>query len=65
MTNNELDLTKANYGTVKGLEYALAVLPWGATEPHNLHLPYTTDSILAQALSIDAADAVKERTNIR
>ena len=64
MTNNELDLTKANYGTVKELEYALAVLPWGATEPHNLHLPYTTDSILAQALSVDAADAVKKRANI-
>ena len=64
MKNNDLDLTRVNYGKVKVAEYALAVLPWGATEPHNLHLPYTTDSILAQAISVDAANEVKERANI-
>jgi creatinine amidohydrolase len=25
----------------------VAVLPWGATEPHNMHLPYGTDTITA------------------
>jgi creatinine amidohydrolase len=29
----------------RGVE--VAVLPWGATEPHNLHLPYGTDAITA------------------
>ncbi len=24
----------------------IVALPWGATEPHNLHLPYMTDCIL-------------------
>ena len=33
----------------------LAILPWGATEPHNLHLPYTTDLIVARELALDAA----------
>lgn len=29
----------------------VAVLPFGATEPHNLHLPYATDSIEVQAIA--------------
>jgi creatinine amidohydrolase len=34
----------------------VAVLPWGATEAHNRHLPYATDSIEAERLSIAAAE---------
>lgn len=29
----------------------VAVLPFGATEPHNLHLPYATDTIEAEVIS--------------
>lgn len=36
-------LAEANYGHIKGNPYEVAVLPLGATEPHNLHLPYGTD----------------------
>jgi creatinine amidohydrolase len=36
-------LAETNYGTVKTLHYEVAVLPLGATEPHNLHLPYGMD----------------------
>lgn len=36
-------LAEANYGYVKSNPYEVAVLPLGATEPHNLHLPYGTD----------------------
>lgn len=50
------DLYTSTYGDVIDAQYAMAVLPWGATEPHNLHLPYATDSILSQALALDAAD---------
>lgn len=50
------DLYTSAYGDVIDKHYAMAVLPWGATEPHNLHLPYATDSILSQALALDAAD---------
>jgi creatinine amidohydrolase len=32
-----------NYGYLKDHQYEVAVLPCGATEPHNLHLPYGTD----------------------
>ncbi len=40
-------LDETNYGTVKEREYEVAVLPFGATEPHNLHLPYGIDTMEA------------------
>jgi creatinine amidohydrolase len=36
-------LAETNYGYTKQNPYEVAVLPLGATEPHNLHLPYGTD----------------------
>jgi creatinine amidohydrolase len=36
-------LAETNYGFTKENSYDVAVLPLGATEPHNLHLPYGTD----------------------
>jgi len=38
-------LSEINYGFVKGQRYEVAVLPFGAVEPHNLHLPYGIDAI--------------------
>ena len=38
-------LAETNYGEVKQRDYEVAVLPFGATEPHNLHLPYSMDTI--------------------
>lgn len=38
-------LAETNYGTVKQHAYEVAVLPLGATEPHNLHLPYGMDTL--------------------
>ena len=46
MEKREIDLTVSCYGKVKGVKYDVVILPWGATEPHNLHLPYLTDCIL-------------------
>ena len=36
-------LAETNYAHTKQNPYDVAVLPLGATEPHNLHLPYGTD----------------------
>ena len=36
-------LAETNYGCVKQHRYEVAVLPLGAIEPHNLHLPYGMD----------------------
>lgn len=41
------NLMEVNYGHVKENDYEVAVLPFGATEPHNLHLPYGTDVLEA------------------
>jgi creatinine amidohydrolase len=38
-------LAETNYAYTKANPYEVAVLPLGATEPHNLHLPYGTDTI--------------------
>lgn len=51
----DLDLSVSNLGTVRGNQYQVAILPWGATEPHNLHLPYMTDCILSHSIAVDAA----------
>jgi creatinine amidohydrolase len=39
----------------------VAVLPWGATEAHNYHLPYGTDVVEATALAERAAALAVER----
>jgi len=39
------NLLELNYGHIKKNQFEVAVLPCGATEPHNLHLPYGTDVI--------------------
>lgn len=48
-------LSEVTLGVSREIEYDVAVLPWGATEPHNLHLPFGTDSMEAQAVAIEAA----------
>lgn len=41
--------------------YEIAVLPWGATEPHNYHLPYSTDNIEATNISNESARKAWEK----
>ncbi len=56
------DITTARWGEVSRLpRYDMAMLPWGATEPHNMHLPYCTDMLTAQAVSLIAAEAAARR----
>lgn len=33
----------------------IAIIPWGATEAHNYHLPYATDNYLVQAFAEESA----------
>jgi creatinine amidohydrolase len=40
---------------VRGTTFEVAVLPWGATEVHNYHLPYGTDTIEIRHVAADAA----------
>ena len=43
-------LAETNYADVKQRAFEVAVLPLGATEPHNLHLPYGTDTLEGDAI---------------
>lgn len=54
-------LDEANYGAVKQLDYQLAVLPLGATEPHNLHLPYGMDTLEGDFLGEKICEAAWQR----
>lgn len=48
-------LTETTWKTVRDTPYEVAVLPWGATEAHNLHLPYGTDVIQCDFVAAEAA----------
>ena len=61
----QIDLSAACYGTVKDIDYQIAIIPWGATEPHNLHLPYLTDAILSHDIAVDAAQKAYEQYGVR
>lgn len=54
-------LAENNWKTVKEEQYQLAVLPWGATEAHNYHLPYSTDNVEANAISAESARIAWEK----
>ena len=49
-------LAESNWKSVKDTDYEVAILPWGATEPHNFHLPYATDNYETAALAERAAE---------
>jgi creatinine amidohydrolase len=49
-------LAETNWKAIKDSEIELAVLPWGATEAHNLHLPFSTDNIETEKITTAAAD---------
>ncbi|HLU89921.1 MAG TPA: creatininase family protein, partial [Cyclobacteriaceae bacterium] len=47
-------LAETNWKALKDEQFDLAVLPWGATEAHNYHLPYGTDVFEADAIATGA-----------
>jgi creatinine amidohydrolase len=48
-------LAETTWKAVSAAAYEVAVLPWGATEAHNYHLPYGTDTIQSHYVAVDAA----------
>ena len=44
-------LAENNWKNIKEMNVELAVLPWGATEAHNYHLPYATDNYQVDAVA--------------
>lgn len=54
-------LHEANYRQMLDYKPNVAVLPWGATEGHNYHLPYGTDNIEADALGEAGVERAHEQ----
>ena len=48
-------LAENTWKAVKDTSYEIAVLPWGACEAHNYHLPYGTDIIEAEQVAAESA----------
>ncbi len=47
-------LAESSWKDVKGEKTQVVVLPWGATEAHNYHLPYATDNYQIEAIAAEA-----------
>lgn len=62
---NKLDrpyiLHEANWKIIREQSFETAVLPWGATEAHNFHLPYGTDNIQVEHVARMAAERCWEQ----
>ena len=57
-----IDLSKVTWGDVKQNKYDdVVVLPWGAIEPHNYHLPYFTDAYLSHSIAKESAQLAYEK----
>jgi len=61
VTDRPYVLAESTWKQVDPTPYAAAVLPWGATEAHNYHLPYGTDNVQAEQVAIRAAALAWER----
>jgi creatinine amidohydrolase len=54
-------LAENNWKNLQTDRFELAVLPWGATEAHNYHLPYGTDIYEADAIAAGGAAIAWEK----
>ena len=54
-------LAETTWRAVSNTTFDVVVLPWGATEAHNYHLPYATDVIQCDHIAAQAARLAFER----
>jgi len=57
----EVRLTHLTWKDVRERDIEVVVLPWGATEAHNTHLPHATDTWQAEGIAHEAAIRAAER----
>ena len=48
-------LAETNWQLVRETSFEVVILPWGATEAHNYHLPYATDHFQCDYVAAEAA----------
>jgi creatinine amidohydrolase len=58
---NEPILAEQTHAFVREQRWQAAVLPFGATEPHNLHMPYGTDNFQVEEIGRRACQAAYDR----
>ena len=61
MTGRPYILAETTWKTVSKTDYEVAILPWGATEAHNYHLPYGTDVLESESIAGAAAGKAWDR----
>ena len=49
-------LAEQTHAFIRSQKWEVAVLPFGATEPHNLHMPYATDNYQVAEIGNRACD---------
>ncbi|MDP7361183.1 MAG: creatininase family protein [Candidatus Latescibacteria bacterium] len=54
-------LAETTWREVSSTDYSVAVLPWGATEAHNYHLPYNTDVVQCDHIAAESARQAWDR----
>lgn len=54
-------LAELTYAELRAARPEVAVIPFGATEPHNYHLPYATDTIEAETIAWDSCARAYQR----
>ncbi len=60
MSASDFILKSSRWKSVKERNYNVAILPWGATEAHNYHLPYGTDCYETERIATEAARRANE-----
>lgn len=58
-----IDLSKLSWGDIKENHYDVVILPWGAIEPHNYHMPYLTDAYLSHEIAKASAALALEKAS--
>jgi creatinine amidohydrolase len=54
-------LAESTHEVIRSRKWDVAVLPFGATEPHNLHMPYGTDTYQVEVLGRRACELAGEK----
>lgn len=49
-------LAETNWKEIQQHQFDIAVLPWGATEAHNYHMPYATDNYQVEYVAATSAE---------
>ncbi len=54
------NLAEQNHAFIRSRKWEVAVLPFGATEPHNLHMPYGTDTFQLEVIANRACEEASQ-----